>query len=148
MCNVLKVKKKFGTFFSLKLFWNFSFKIDSITLDPDLDPDPDPNWAKILDPDPDPNSIYLDPQHWCNLSLAMDHWLIGGTLVIKLNYRDANDDDEWWCRRRATTSRGMRRVSSRCSARTVTSPSSGTSSSPTPTTCSPSSPTMCPPTWR
>ena len=44
----------------------FSFKIDSITLDPDPDPnwakilDPDPNWAKILDPDP--NSMYLDPQ--------------------------------------------------------------------------------------
>ena len=34
----------------------FSFKIDSITLDPD------PNWAKILDPDP--NSMYLDPQHF------------------------------------------------------------------------------------
>ena len=35
---------------------NFSFKIDSITLDPD------PNWAKILDPGP--TSMYLDPQHW------------------------------------------------------------------------------------
>ena len=32
---------------SLKLFWSFSFKIDSKTLDPD------------------PNSMYLDPQHWC-----------------------------------------------------------------------------------
>ena len=42
----------------------FSFKIDSITLDPDpyLDPDPDPNWAKLRYPDPD---LYLDldPQH-------------------------------------------------------------------------------------
>ena len=60
--------------FSLKLFWIFSFKIDtsSITLDTD------PNWAKILDLDPDPNSMFLDPQHcfqsklfsrirsWCN----------------------------------------------------------------------------------
>ena len=35
-------------YFSIKLFWIFSFKIDSIT----LNPDPDPNWAKILDPDP------------------------------------------------------------------------------------------------
>ena len=49
--------------FSLKLFLNFSFKIDSITLDldPDRDLDPDPNCAKIQDPDP--NSMYLDPQH-------------------------------------------------------------------------------------
>ena len=50
-------------YFSLKLFLIFSFKIDSITLDPDpdLDPDSDPYWAKILDPDP--NSMYLYPQH-------------------------------------------------------------------------------------
>ena len=45
-------------YFSLALFWIFSFKIDCITLDPDLNP----NWAKSLDPDP--NSMYLDPQHW------------------------------------------------------------------------------------
>ena len=49
-------------YFSLKLFRIFSFKNDSITLDPDLDPDP--NRAKILYPDP--NSMYsiwnLDPQ--------------------------------------------------------------------------------------
>ena len=55
--------------FELKLFGvdgdlNFSFKIDSITLDPDPEPDLDLNWAKILDPDMDPNSMYLDPQHW------------------------------------------------------------------------------------
>ena len=48
------------TFFS-KIILNFSFKIDSITLDPD------PNWAKILDPDP--NSMYLDPQH-CFLTIS------------------------------------------------------------------------------
>ena len=40
-------------FVSGKVFLNFSFKIDNITLD--LDPDLDPNLAKILDPDP--NSI-------------------------------------------------------------------------------------------
>ena len=55
--------KKYNCFiehyFSLKLCWIFSFKIDCIFLEPDLDPDP--NWAKILDPDP--NSMYLDPQH-------------------------------------------------------------------------------------
>ena len=45
--------------FYLKLLLIFSFKIDSIILDPDLDPDP--NCAKILDPDP--NSKYLVPQH-------------------------------------------------------------------------------------
>ena len=33
-------------YFSLKIFSIFSFKNDSMTLDPD------PNWAKILDPDP------------------------------------------------------------------------------------------------
>ena len=47
--HVLAVLKKFTCFkenyFTLKLFWIFSFKIDSITLDPD------PNW------------MYLDPQH-------------------------------------------------------------------------------------
>ena len=54
--------------FSLNLFLIFSFKIDSITLDPnpdlDLDPDPDldPNWAKILDPDQ--NLMSLD-HHCC-----------------------------------------------------------------------------------
>ena len=53
-------------YFSLKLFWIFSFKIDCITLDPDPDLDPDPNWARILDPDP--NSMYLDPQHCCTVS--------------------------------------------------------------------------------
>ena len=38
-------------YFSLKLFRIFSFKIFSITQDPDLDlePDLDPNCAKILD---------------------------------------------------------------------------------------------------
>ena len=41
------LRKKF-----LKHYFQFSFKIGSITLGPD------PNWAKILDPDP--NSIYLD----------------------------------------------------------------------------------------
>ena len=55
----LIVKKRYTCFivnyFSLNLFGIFSFKIDCITLDPDL------NWAKILDPDPD--SLYLDPQH-------------------------------------------------------------------------------------
>ena len=44
-------------YLSLKLFTIFSFKIDSIN----LEPDPDPNWAKIMDPDP--NSMYLDPQN-------------------------------------------------------------------------------------
>ena len=44
---------------------NFSFKIDSITLDPD------PNWAKILDPDPDPISMYSDPQHWTGLTRTL-----------------------------------------------------------------------------
>ena len=45
-----------GNFFSkIIIIFIFSFKIDSITLDPD------PNWTKILDPDP--NSMYLDPQH-------------------------------------------------------------------------------------
>ena len=58
---LLIVSKNIGTcfkenYFSLQLFWMFSFKIDSIPLDPD------PNWAKILDPDP--NSMYLDQQHW------------------------------------------------------------------------------------
>ena len=62
------LKKYFGTcfkenYFSLKLFWIFSFKIDNIT----LDPDPDPNWTKILDPDPAPNSMYMDPQNWLKL---------------------------------------------------------------------------------
>ena len=42
--------KKIPVFFS-KIIYNFSFKINSITLDPDL------NWAKILDPDQ--NSMYL-----------------------------------------------------------------------------------------
>ena len=42
-------------YFSVKLFRIFSFKIDSITLNPN------PNWAKILDPNP--NSIYLHTQH-------------------------------------------------------------------------------------
>ena len=40
--------------FYLKLFLFVSFKIYSITLDPNPE----------LDQDPDPNSMYLDPQHW------------------------------------------------------------------------------------
>ena len=58
---VIIVKQKYtgylfnrNLFFS-KIIFSFSFKVDSITLDPD------PNWAKILDPDP--NSKYLDPKH-------------------------------------------------------------------------------------
>ena len=46
-----------GTFFKDNFFLTFlifSFKTDSLVLDPD------PNWAKILDPEP--NSMYLDPQ--------------------------------------------------------------------------------------
>ena len=43
------------TLYFSKIILHFSFKIHSITLDPD------PKWAKILDPDP--NSMYLDPQH-------------------------------------------------------------------------------------
>ena len=41
---------------TLQLFLIFSYKIDSITLDPDQ------NGANILDPDP--NSMYLDAQQW------------------------------------------------------------------------------------
>ena len=47
---VLSLKKKYTCFrenyFSLQLFWIFSFKIDCKTLDPDS------------------NSMYLDPQNW------------------------------------------------------------------------------------
>ena len=42
--------KKIPVFF-FKIIFNFSFKIYSISLDPDL------NWAKTLDPDQ--NSMYL-----------------------------------------------------------------------------------------
>ena len=42
--------------FYLKLFLDFSFKTDNITLDPDS------NWVK--NQDPDQNSMYLDQLHW------------------------------------------------------------------------------------
>ena len=55
--------------FSLKLFWIFSFKIDSTGINTiTLDPDPDPNWAKILVPDP--NSMHLDPQHCLEVKIC------------------------------------------------------------------------------
>ena len=54
-CSFKKYTCFKGNYFSLKLFWIFTLKIDINTLDPD------PNCAKILDPDP--NSMYLDPQH-------------------------------------------------------------------------------------
>ena len=47
----------------LKLFLIFTFKIYSITLDP--------NWAKIRYPDP--NSMYLDPQY-CSNSTKKVSW--------------------------------------------------------------------------
>ena len=56
-------------YFSLKLFWIFSFKIDSTGINTiTLDPDPDPNWAKILVPDP--NSMHLDPQHCLEVKIC------------------------------------------------------------------------------
>ena len=64
--NILVFKENY---FSQKLIWIFSFKIDSITLDPDPDQDPDPNWAKILDPDP--NSMNLNPQQCDNTDSAL-----------------------------------------------------------------------------
>ena len=45
-------------YFSLKLFWIFSFKIYSITLDPD------------------PNSMYLDPQHCYYNNILSFNWLL------------------------------------------------------------------------
>ena len=44
------------------IFSKIFFQVDSIA----LDPDPDPNWAKILDPDP--YSMYLDSQHWLEVT--------------------------------------------------------------------------------
>ena len=53
---------------TLQLFLIFSYKIDSITLDPDQNGanilDPDPNWVKILESDPYSKLLDLDPQHW------------------------------------------------------------------------------------
>ena len=57
--------------FYSKLFGIFSFKLDSRT----LDPGPDQNWANILDPDP--NSMYLDPQHWLDITWWIPRWAPG-----------------------------------------------------------------------
>ena len=74
----------------------FSFKIDSITLDPDPNwaeiLDPDPNWAEILDPDP--NSMYLDPQHcFCGLKLAFSEKFCGKSRYL-LNFLFIDPDVE------------------------------------------------------
>ena len=44
-------------FFSSKINFNFFFQNLQHT------PEPDPD----LEPEPGPNSMYLDPQHWCEL---------------------------------------------------------------------------------
>ena len=51
-----------GTCLKENIFSKIFFQVDSIA----LDPDPDPNWAKILDPDP--YSMYLDSQHWLEVT--------------------------------------------------------------------------------
>ena len=84
---VLIVFKKFTCFklendFSLKLFWIFSFKVDS-TLSTALDPDPD--WAKILDPDP--NSMYLDRQHWLGRNLSTTYLELTKILLRSIPFK-------------------------------------------------------------
>ena len=56
-------------------FLIFSFKIDSITLDPNS------NWTKILDPDP--NSMNLDPQY-CFSHCSGSDTTIHETVPLKL----------------------------------------------------------------